>query len=98
MPDKSNSMINKTYVMPAEWEPHEGTWLAWPHNKDHWPGNFDPIPHVYAEIIRVLASSEKVFICVNNPSMEQNAREVLQQSGLKSNLFEQIFFFHIPTD
>ena len=26
------------YAMPAEWEPHAATWLAWPHNHDDWPG------------------------------------------------------------
>ncbi|MEY2667556.1 MAG: hypothetical protein RJA59_194, partial [Pseudomonadota bacterium] len=24
--------------MPAEWEPHEATWLAWPHAAGDWPG------------------------------------------------------------
>ncbi|HEV8048576.1 MAG TPA: agmatine deiminase family protein, partial [Terriglobales bacterium] len=36
--------------MPAEWEPHDATWLAWPHYRDDWPGKFEPIPWVYAEI------------------------------------------------
>ena len=32
------------YRMPAEWEPHEATWIAWPHNRDDWPGKFAPFP------------------------------------------------------
>ncbi|HKR94933.1 MAG TPA: agmatine deiminase family protein, partial [Candidatus Angelobacter sp.] len=32
------------YRMPAEWEPHAATWLAWPHNKNDWPGKFEAIP------------------------------------------------------
>ncbi len=40
------------YRMPAEWEPHEATWIAWPHNRDDWPGKFGPIPWVYVEIVR----------------------------------------------
>ena len=43
--------------MPAEWEPHAATWLAWPHYQGDWPGKFEPIPWVYAEIIRNLAST-----------------------------------------
>ncbi len=39
------------YRMPAEWEPHAATWIAWPHNRDDWPGKFAPIPWVYAEIV-----------------------------------------------
>ena len=35
------------FRMPAEWEPHEATWIAWPHNREDWPGRFSPIPWVY---------------------------------------------------
>ena len=42
--------------MPAEWEPHEATWIAWPHNADDWPGKFQAIPWVYAEIVRQLSA------------------------------------------
>ena len=86
------------FRMPAEWDPHEGTWLAWPHNKEHWPGNFDPIPKVYAEIIRILASNERVFVCVNDSAMEQTARNVLKDSGISAHLLDQVIFYHIPTD
>ena len=48
------------YRMPAEWEPHDATWLAWPHNPEDWPGKFQPIPWVYAEIVRLLAARERV--------------------------------------
>ena len=50
------------YRMPAEWEPHDATWLAWPHNRDDWPGKFQPIPWVYAEIVRLLSARERVRI------------------------------------
>ena len=46
------------YRMPAEWEPHEATWIAWPHNRDDWPGKFAPIPWVYTEIVRHLSRVE----------------------------------------
>jgi agmatine deiminase len=45
--------------MPAEWEPHEATWLAWPHNPEDWPGKFAAIPWLYAEIVRLLAARER---------------------------------------
>jgi agmatine deiminase len=95
---RSSMNGHKSLKMPAEWEPHEGTWLAWPHNQDHWPGNFAPIPFVYAQIIRALAQSEKVFLCVNDPAMEINSREVLRQSQIEDELLERVIFFHIPTD
>lgn len=65
--------------MPAEWEPHLGTLLAWPHNESHWPGKLQAIPPVYARIIAALAKSEKVFICVNDEKMEAEAYGILQR-------------------
>ena len=56
------------YRMPAEWEPHAATWLAWPHYQGDWPGKFEPIPWVYAEIIRNLAKRERVELIVNGAS------------------------------
>jgi len=55
-------------AMPAEWEPHESTWLAWPHFRGDWPGKFEPIPWVYAEIVRNLARHERVDLIVNSPN------------------------------
>src|SRR5208283_800869 len=54
------------YRMPAEWEPHESTWLAWPHLRGDWPGKFETIPWVYAEIVRTLARHERVDLIVND--------------------------------
>ena len=59
--------------MPAEWEPHAATWLAWPHYHDDWPGKFEPIPWVYAEIIRHLARHERVELIVNDAAAEKHA-------------------------
>src|SRR5437868_1265122 len=67
--------------MPAEWEPHEATWIAWPHNQDDWPGKFGPIPWVYAEIVRHLHQSEKVRILVPVEAPEA-ARDVLGRYNL----------------
>lgn len=84
------------FLMPAEWEPHEATWIAWPHNKKHWPENFGPIPGVFAEMVKALAESEKVFICVNNASMEKEARDILKEKKIDTQ--KNVQFFHIPTN
>ena len=60
--------------MPAEWEPHEATWIAWPHNREDWPGRFGPIPWVYGEIVRKLSRVERVRILVRDPEIRQKAR------------------------
>ena len=59
------------YRMPAEWEPHEATWIAWPHNRSDWPGKFEPIPWVYAEIVRHLARVEQVNILVDDEAAKR---------------------------
>jgi agmatine deiminase len=83
------------YRMPAEFEPHEATWLAWPHNPEDWPGKFQPIPWVYAEIVGHLARVEDVHILVNDAAAEKRACGVLRKTG--GNL-KRVHFHHWPTD
>jgi agmatine deiminase len=81
--------------MPAEWEPHEATWIAWPHNRRDWPGKFAAIPFVYGEIVRQLHQSEEVRILVNSAAGEKQARAVLAKLRLD---WTRIRFLRIPTD
>ena len=81
--------------MPAEWEKHEATWLAWPHNKSDWPGKFTPIPWVYGEIVRKIAPGELVRIIVDSTAHERSARRVLGKVGVD---FSRVQFFRFPTD
>ena len=81
--------------MPAEWEPHDATWLAWPHHRDDWPGKFEPIPWVYAEIIRHLARRERVELIVNDAASEKRARKVLERANALS---DNIRFHRWPTN
>jgi agmatine deiminase len=83
------------YRMPAEWEPHTSTWLAWPHFRGDWPGKFEPIPWVYAEIIRNLARHERVDLIVSNVSEETKARAILEKADALS---DNIHFHHWRTD
>jgi agmatine deiminase len=80
---------------PAEWEPHEATWLGWPHNRSDWPGKFTPIPWVYAEIVRHIAPGETVRVLVNDRTHEASAKRVLKRAGADSARVE---FFRFPTD
>ncbi len=74
--------------MPAEWEPHEATWLAWPHERTDWPGKFAPIRWVYAEIIRHLAPRERVRLLVRNGREREKARRTLAQAGTDPGAIE----------
>jgi agmatine deiminase len=83
------------YRMPAEWEPHEATWLAWPHERTDWPGKFTPIPWVYADIVRHLALVERVRILAQDRAEESAARHILQKSGAD---LAAVDFFVTPTN
>ena len=76
--------------MPAEWEPHASTWLAWPHYRGDWPGKFEPIPWVYAEIMRHLGRHERIDLIVNSVASEKHARKVLG----KANALSKNVHFH----
>ena len=67
--------------MPAEWEPHQSTWLAWPHYRSDWPGKFEAIPWVFAESSAISAAHEDVNLIVASATREANARaEILKRS------------------
>ena len=67
---------------PAEWEPHEATWIAWPHHEPDWPGKLAPIPWVYGEIARVLHQHERVEIVCHDEQVRDDARVVLDAHGV----------------
>ena len=83
------------YRMPAEWSRHEATWIAWPHNASDWPGRFQPIPWVYAEIVRQLAAVEQVHILVQSAEAEQRARGVLKRAQAH---LARVHFHQWPTN
>ncbi len=93
------------YRMPAEWEPHDATWLAWPHNRSDWPGKFEAVPWIYAEIVRHLVRVERVNILVNDEAGEAEARQVLVRSHVLHEKASapgkpagNVRFFRIPTN
>ena len=74
---------NGTYRMPAEWESQKSTWIAWPHNKDDWPGKFEDIPGVFALIISNISKVQLVNILVNKKSEHKKIINKLKSFGTK---------------
>lgn len=70
----------QNYRMPAEWEPHAATWIAWPHEKSDWPDKFEPVPHLYAEIVRILSRHEAVRILLPQ-RLTARVRDLLKRAG-----------------
>ncbi len=83
------------YRMPAEWEPHSATWLAWPHNAADWPGRFHPIPWVYCDIIRHLSRVEDVHLLVQDAAAERRAHGMLKRCGAQ---LSRVHFHQWPTN
>jgi agmatine deiminase len=71
--------------MPAEWEPHRATWIAWPHHEPDWPGKLGPIPWVYAEIARVIADHEPVEILCHSDEVLASARAALDSHAVRTD-------------
>jgi agmatine deiminase len=87
--------IQMGFRMPAEWEPHSATWIAWPHKRSDWPGKIVPIPWVYAEIVRLLHRHEQVHILVNDATWQQRAKVHLEKVGVD---LTQVRFWKLRTD
>src|SRR2546422_2118287 len=90
----STSSLSR-HRFPAEWEPHAATWLAWPHYKLDWPGKFEPIPWVYAEIIRYLSRHEGVELIVKDSAAERLSRKTLKRAHA---LNENVRFHRWPSN
>jgi agmatine deiminase len=71
--------------MPAEWEPHRATWIAWPHHEPDWPGKMGPIPWVYAEIARVIAHHEPLEILCHSAAVVESAQQALGAHGVRAD-------------
>jgi agmatine deiminase len=87
--------VTPLFRMPAEWEPHASTWIAWPHNEEDWPGKFEPIPWVYADVVRHLAAVERVNIIVESARLEKEAKRFLERANAP---LANVVFYRWPTD
>lgn len=92
---ENESLSGLGFHMPAEWEPHAATWLSWPKKLESWPGKFEPIPAVWAEMARELSAGEDVHILVDDHEMKAAVRRFLKDRKADS---ERIHLHKIPTD
>lgn len=83
------------FRMPAEWEPHQATWLVWPHNPETWPGKLEAIPAIYATMVKALTEAEVVHICVENHTQSIEVKKFL--SNYEINL-QNVYFHFFPTN
>jgi agmatine deiminase len=90
----SKTPAEKGYRLPAEWEPHEATWISWPQpDCNSFPGSYERVIPTFVAMAEALAESEIVRINVKDAAQEKTVRALL-----KSCPRERVEFFHIPTD
>lgn len=80
------------YRMPAEWDRHEATWLAWPQYDAEWPGKMEAVRWMYAEMIRKVVPGERVRLLVNDAGVERQARDMLGKAGVDLRRVEFLRF------
>ena len=92
--DPTTSPARSGYVMPAEWAPHQGTWISWPHKRASWPGKFEPVEPVMAKFVGALSQHETVRINVLDAAHEKRVRGFLEGHARSAN----VVFHRFPTN
>jgi agmatine deiminase len=96
IPEQHRGLM-RGYRMPAEWEPHQATYLVWPHNRDTWPGKFKAIPPIFAGLAAAIAEFEPVRILVNRESEIAEVREMVRAAAAGTSM-GQVEVVAIPTN
>lgn len=77
-----------TFYMPGEWEKHEATWLAWPHDRITFPVNFEKIEKTFIEIIKALHADEKVRLLVLDEKTQAHVVSLAHEAGIDTTRIE----------
>ena len=82
------------YRMPAEWEPHTATWLAWPHNMITWPDQLLKVQDIFLLMIAAVHEQETVHLLVNDAATAVRVRRQLRRYGVR---LERMVLHEWPT-
>lgn len=89
----------RAYRMPAEWAPHQATYLVWPHNLETWPGKFEPIPHAFAKIAAAIASFEPLRLIVNDAAEIEAVRTMIREAARGDDaVMRRVEIFQLETN
>ena len=91
LPDRRASAISASvttprqagFSMPAEWEPHEATWVAWPSHEDLWQENLGPAREAFARLVAAIAEGERAEVLVPDAEQERLARAALPAENVR---------------
>jgi len=79
------------FRMPAEWERHSATWLAWPNDDDYFEARIKNVEKIYLEIIKYLHKDEFIKLLVLNKEKEEEVKIMLQDFEID---LSKIIFYH----
>ena len=95
-PQKNKKPRELGLAMPAEWHPHEATWLAWPHNAETWPGKLlKEVRDVYLQMVETLLASEKVHLLVNGTQEEDEVLRFLKSARVN---MQNLILHRVPNE
>ena len=81
--------------MPAEWEPHEATWISWPRREGQsFPDSYERVLPTLVSMASAIAESEILRINISGPEQEREVRALLAPSAP----MERVEFHDIPTN
>jgi len=78
-----NTPRQRGFLWPAEWERHEGTWLAWPHDPLTWPDCVGEAEAAFAQLASAVSQAETVHLLVKDVATESRARGLLASAGAR---------------
>jgi len=88
-------MSNPTRRLPAEWEKHQATLLAFPHDGRDWPGKYDAVKWAFVEIIRKVTAHEPVLLVVKSREHRDRAAAMLKQAHADAG---KVRYIILPTN
>lgn len=81
-----------SYTMPAESEPHEGTWLQWPHHYQYGIAYRNSLDMTWITMTKELVTSEKVHLIAYNQTEKNRINDLLQTQDVPmSNIDFKLF-------
>jgi agmatine deiminase len=83
------------YTMPEESEPHEGTWLQWPHHFQYGTAYRNSLDPTWVAMTKALVTSEKVHIIAYNQDEKDRITALLMGANVP---LTQVDFKLYPTD
>jgi agmatine deiminase len=83
IPSRVTTPADDGYRMPAEWEPHASTWVAWPSHEELWREHLAPVRAAFARFVGAIAQGEVAEVLVPDEAQEALAREALPEKNVR---------------